>query len=91
MYGVCAQVNDVGVVKVSLELAAEGGDGGERGRFRPHVDEVCRILIPLFLPRFHAFAASYAGRDRPINQWLKDNRTYRSTARASYCTKKVVA
>ena len=45
MYGVCAQVNDVGVAEVSLELAAEGGDGGERGRFRPHVDEVCRILL----------------------------------------------
>jgi len=45
MYGVCAQVNDVGVVKVSLELAAEGGDGEERGRFRPHVDEVGCILL----------------------------------------------
>jgi len=43
MYGVCAQVNDVGVVKVDLELTAEGGEGGERGRFSLRVDEVCRI------------------------------------------------
>jgi histidinol-phosphate aminotransferase len=40
MYGVCAQVNDVGVVKVDLELTAEGGEGGERGRFSLRVDEV---------------------------------------------------
>ena len=43
MYGVCAQVNDVGVVKVNLELTAEGGEGGERGRFSLRVDEVRRI------------------------------------------------
>jgi len=45
MYGVCAQVNDVGVVKVNLELTAEGGEGGERGRFSLRVDEVCRISL----------------------------------------------
>jgi histidinol-phosphate aminotransferase len=47
MYGVCAQVNDVGVVKVNLELTAEGGEGGERGRFSLRVDEVCRISLPV--------------------------------------------
>lgn len=41
MYSVCAQVNDVGIVKVNLELTAEGGEGGERGRFSLRMDEVC--------------------------------------------------
>ena len=45
MYGVCAQVNSVGVAKVNLGLTAEGGDGGERGRFSLRVDEVCRISL----------------------------------------------
>ena len=45
MYSVCAQVNDVGVVKVNLELTAEGGEGGERGRFSLRVDEVCRVSL----------------------------------------------
>jgi len=40
MYSVCAQVNDVGIVKVNLELTAEGGEGGEKGRFSLRVDEV---------------------------------------------------
>ena len=40
MYSVCAQVNDVGVVKVNLEITAEVGEGGERGRFSVRVDEV---------------------------------------------------
>jgi histidinol-phosphate aminotransferase len=47
MYAVCAQVNDLGIVKVNLELTAEGGEGGERGRFSVRVDEVRRT--PLFL------------------------------------------
>jgi histidinol-phosphate aminotransferase len=34
MYAVCAQVNDVGIVKVNLELTAEQGEGGEKGRMR---------------------------------------------------------
>jgi histidinol-phosphate aminotransferase len=46
MYSVCAQVNDVGIVKVNLDLTAEGGEGGERGRFSVRVDEVC--LTSLF-------------------------------------------
>jgi histidinol-phosphate aminotransferase len=45
MYAVCAQVNDVGIVKVNLELTAEGGEGGERGRFSLRVDEV-RLTSP---------------------------------------------
>ncbi|THH12954.1 hypothetical protein EW146_g7205 [Bondarzewia mesenterica] len=40
MYAVCAQVNDVGVVKVDLELGAQEGEGGEMGRFSLRVDEV---------------------------------------------------
>ena len=40
MYAVCAQVNDVGVVKVPLELTGESGEGEERGRFSVRVDEV---------------------------------------------------
>ena len=38
MYAVCAQVNDVGIVKVPLELqGGEGGEGGEREIGRAHV------------------------------------------------------
>lgn len=40
MYAVCAQVNDVGVITVPLELSGEHGEGGERGRFSLKVDEV---------------------------------------------------
>lgn len=40
MYSVCAQVNDVGIVKVPLELSGDAGEGGERGRFSLRVDEV---------------------------------------------------
>jgi histidinol-phosphate aminotransferase len=40
MYAVCAQVNDVGVVKVPLELGGAGGEGGEKGRFSLRLDEV---------------------------------------------------
>jgi histidinol-phosphate aminotransferase len=41
MYSVCAQINDVGIVKVNLEVSAENGEGGEKGRFSLRVDEVC--------------------------------------------------
>jgi len=34
------QVNDVGIVKVNLELFGEGGEGGESGRLSLRVDEV---------------------------------------------------
>jgi histidinol-phosphate aminotransferase len=40
MYAVCAQVNDVGIVKVNLEVSADSGEGGEKGRFSLRVDEV---------------------------------------------------
>ncbi|KAF7291953.1 Aminotran-1-2 domain-containing protein [Mycena indigotica] len=33
MYGVCAQINDVGVVECPLELSGANGEGGEHGRF----------------------------------------------------------
>lgn len=40
MYAVCAQVNDVGVVEVPLELDGSRGEGGENGRFSVRVEEV---------------------------------------------------
>lgn len=40
MYAVCAQVNDIGVMKVPLELGGEKGEGGEHGRFSAKIDEV---------------------------------------------------
>lgn len=40
MYAVSAQVNDIGVVKVPLELGGDKGEGGEEGRFSVRVDEV---------------------------------------------------
>lgn len=43
MYAVCAQVNDVGVVKCGLELAGSAGEGGDRGRFSARVEEVRRL------------------------------------------------
>ncbi|KAI0287693.1 pyridoxal phosphate-dependent transferase [Russula brevipes] len=44
MYAVCAQVNDVGIVRVNLELSAEGGEGGEKGRFSLRVDDVKKAV-----------------------------------------------
>ncbi|KAI0336662.1 histidinol-phosphate aminotransferase [Cubamyces sp. BRFM 1775] len=44
MYSVCAQVNDVGVVKVPLELSGDAGEGGERGRFSLKVDEIKKAV-----------------------------------------------
>ncbi|ETW75795.1 hypothetical protein HETIRDRAFT_412167 [Heterobasidion irregulare TC 32-1] len=44
MYSVCAQVNDVEAVKVDLELGAESGEGGEKGRFSLRVDEVKKAV-----------------------------------------------
>ena len=40
MYAVCAQVNDIAVVKCPLELTGDNGEGGERGRFSVRVSEV---------------------------------------------------
>ncbi|EIN08930.1 histidinol-phosphate aminotransferase [Punctularia strigosozonata HHB-11173 SS5] len=44
MYAVCAQVNDVGVVKCSLELGGEHGEGGERGRFSVRLEEMKKAI-----------------------------------------------
>jgi len=44
MYAVCAQVNDVGVVKVPLELSSEFGEGAERGRFSLKVHEIKKAV-----------------------------------------------
>ena len=40
MYAVCAQVNDIGIVKCPLELRGDNGEGGETGRFSLRVEEV---------------------------------------------------
>jgi histidinol-phosphate aminotransferase len=40
MYSVCAQINDVGIVKVPLELEPTHGEGGENGRFSLRADKV---------------------------------------------------
>lgn len=40
MYAVCAQVNDVGITRVNLEHSADGGEGGDKGRFSLRVDDV---------------------------------------------------
>ncbi|TFK68985.1 histidinol-phosphate aminotransferase [Pluteus cervinus] len=44
MYAVCAQVNDVGVVKVPLVLTGDKGEGGKDGRFSVRVDEVKKAI-----------------------------------------------
>ncbi|KIK55054.1 hypothetical protein GYMLUDRAFT_48265 [Collybiopsis luxurians FD-317 M1] len=44
MYTVCAQVNDVGVVKCPLELSGQAGEGGTKGRFSLRVDEVKKAI-----------------------------------------------
>jgi histidinol-phosphate aminotransferase len=40
MYSVCAQVNDVGIIKIPLELSGGRGEGGQEGRFSVTVDNV---------------------------------------------------
>jgi histidinol-phosphate aminotransferase len=42
MYAVCAQVNDVALVTVPLELSGAAGEGGEHGRFSVRLDEASR-------------------------------------------------
>ncbi|CDO71186.1 hypothetical protein BN946_scf184845.g56 [Trametes cinnabarina] len=44
MYSVCAQVNDVGVVKVPLEISGDAGEGGEQGRFSLKIDEIKKAV-----------------------------------------------
>ncbi|EGO03454.1 hypothetical protein SERLA73DRAFT_174936 [Serpula lacrymans var. lacrymans S7.3] len=45
MYAVCAQVNDIGIVRCNLNLDGNEGEGGERGRFSVLVDEVKRAVV----------------------------------------------
>ncbi|KAJ6572069.1 pyridoxal phosphate-dependent transferase [Mycena capillaripes] len=40
MYSVCAQINDIAVVKSPLELTGTAGEGGESGRFSVRVSEI---------------------------------------------------
>src|SRR6267142_64796 len=74
MYAVCAQVNDLGVVKVNLELTAENGEGGERGRFSLRVDDVCsshpNVLRRISLPKkcILFFAGEKGDRCRFVHQ-----------------------
>ncbi|KAF8434500.1 histidinol-phosphate aminotransferase [Boletus edulis BED1] len=44
MYMVCAQVNDVGVVRCHLNLSGDEGEGGERGRFSLPVDSIKQVV-----------------------------------------------
>ncbi|KAJ8508742.1 hypothetical protein ONZ45_g9027 [Pleurotus djamor] len=44
MYAVCAQVNDVGIVKCDLELGNVHGEGGVNGRFSIRVEEIKRMV-----------------------------------------------
>ncbi|KAJ6532746.1 pyridoxal phosphate-dependent transferase [Mycena vulgaris] len=44
MYSVCAQINDVGVVKCPLELTGAAGEGGETGRFSVRVSEIKKAV-----------------------------------------------
>ncbi|KAJ3776434.1 histidinol-phosphate aminotransferase [Lentinula raphanica] len=44
MYSVCAQVNDIGVVKCPLELSGQAGEGGTEGRFSLKVEEVKKAI-----------------------------------------------
>ncbi|PBL03863.1 histidinol-phosphate aminotransferase [Armillaria gallica] len=44
MYAVCAQVNDVGIVKVPLELSGAKGEGGTAGRFSVRLNEIKKAV-----------------------------------------------
>ncbi|KAI0340353.1 histidinol-phosphate aminotransferase [Trametopsis cervina] len=44
MYAVCAQVNDVGVVKIPLQLDGSNGEGGESGRFSVKLEEIKQTI-----------------------------------------------
>lgn len=70
MYGVCAQVNDVGVVKCPLELTGKNGEGGESGRYSVRVDEVRRPNMSIiFIPNLFGFVIDEEGdRCRPFHK-----------------------
>lgn len=44
MYAVCANVNDVGIVRIPLRLTPASGEGGEHGRFSVPVDDIKRAI-----------------------------------------------
>ncbi|KAK0223013.1 histidinol-phosphate aminotransferase [Armillaria fumosa] len=44
MYAVCAQVNDIGIVKVPLELSGAKGEGGTAGRFSVRLNEIKKAV-----------------------------------------------
>ncbi|KAF8870974.1 aminotransferase class I and II-domain-containing protein [Gymnopilus junonius] len=44
MYAVCAQVNDLGVVRVPLELSGDKGEGGENGRFSIQLEKIKKAV-----------------------------------------------
>ncbi|KAK2459616.1 hypothetical protein APHAL10511_008371 [Amanita phalloides] len=44
MYAVCAQINDVGILKIPLQLTPDAGEGGDSGRFSVRVDDVIRAV-----------------------------------------------
>lgn len=48
MYAVCAQVNDIGIVRCNLNLSGERGEGGKDGRFSLLVEDVSFLLLDIF-------------------------------------------
>ena len=51
MYSVCAQVNDIKVVRCNLNLSGSKGEGGEDGRFSLLVDDVSIQYLPVIVSR----------------------------------------
>lgn len=46
MYSVCANVNDIGIVRCNLNLSGNEGEGGEKGRFSLLLDDVSIFSTP---------------------------------------------
>ncbi|KAH7922902.1 histidinol-phosphate aminotransferase [Leucogyrophana mollusca] len=44
MYAVCAQVNDVDIVRCNLNLSGAEGEGGANGRFSVQVDDIKEVV-----------------------------------------------
>ncbi|KAG2053139.1 histidinol-phosphate aminotransferase [Suillus hirtellus] len=45
MYSICAQVNDIGIVRCNLELDCSEGEGGEHGRFSLLIDNIKAAIL----------------------------------------------
>ncbi|KAG1779453.1 pyridoxal phosphate-dependent transferase [Suillus placidus] len=45
MYSVCAQVNDIGLVRCNLNLSGSEGEGGEHGRFSLLIDNIKAAIL----------------------------------------------